>query len=184
MRLFLFLDFDGVLHRNADRYDSPFVYMDNFCNALRRADPQGRVEIVISSTWRNSESLEELRAHFPEDIARRIVDVTPSLADMDLPIDGLREREIREWLQGAPADHRWLAIDDRANYFSKDCPHVLIVPSTDPDFARDYDGKLPLMDAIERREMTLRKWRIDSVGINAQVMQDLEHRVRTHLLGV
>jgi hypothetical protein len=157
--------------------------MDNFCTAIRRSDPQEKVEIVISSTWRNTESIEQLRAHFPQDVARRIVGVTPSLADYETPVDGLREKEILEWLKGVTSSHRWLAIDDRANYFSKNCQNVFIVPSTDPDFQRDYDEKLPLMDAIEKREMTLRKWRIDSIGINAQVMLDLENRVKVQLIG-
>lgn len=177
-RIFLFLDFDGVLHPNCDRFDNPFSFLPNFCKAMHQADPRGSIEIVISSSWRNNESLEQLRGHFPPDIASRIIDVTPSLAGSDLPTEGLREREILQWLDGVKDNYAWIALDDRAKYFSEDCLNLFLFPTTDPDFDRELEARLPLMDAIERREMTHRKWRIDSVCLNAELMPQLVVRLK------
>jgi hypothetical protein len=173
----LFLDFDGVLHPNSDRYDNPFCFMDNFCEAFLNADPDGLISIVISSTWRNDETLHELKAHFPDLIASRIVGVTPNLSGTGMPTKGLRQAEINEWLSDNIPSAQWLAIDDRSNYFEDNCPNLFLIPNSDPMYEIDVNIPFSLMDEIERREMMHRKWRIESLGINADVMKLLHQRL-------
>ncbi|MBU2122940.1 MAG: hypothetical protein KJ999_21190 [Gammaproteobacteria bacterium] len=44
------------------------------------------LDIVISSTWRHNVGLRALKARFPEELARRIIAVTPAYAALwDLP---------------------------------------------------------------------------------------------------
>ena len=50
---------------------------------LRAADPSGVVPIVMSSAWRHTQRLEEIKRNFPKDISRRIVGVTPDLLEFN-----------------------------------------------------------------------------------------------------
>ncbi|HJV52403.1 MAG TPA: HAD domain-containing protein [Noviherbaspirillum sp.] len=120
--MILFLDFDGVLHP-FHRPQGALELLPDFERVMRDY-PQ--VDIVISSSWREGYSLEELRAFFSEDIAARVVDVTPVL-----PITGhlfVREAEIAAWRKATGrAAEPWVAIDDCALFFSPDCAHLVLV---------------------------------------------------------
>lgn len=67
--MLLFLDFDGVLHPQYDGEPTPvselFCHLPRFESILQDFPS---VEIVISSTWRNQFTLEELRSRFSPDI--------------------------------------------------------------------------------------------------------------------
>lgn len=71
---FVFLDFDGVTHAFFPRGDASdsknahFAWLPRI-EAVVREFPQ--VKIVISSSWRESHSLDELRRHFTPDIRER-----------------------------------------------------------------------------------------------------------------
>lgn len=120
--MILFLDFDGVLHP-FHRPQGALVLVPVFERVMRDY-PQ--VDIVISSSWREGCSLEELRAFFSDDIAARIVDVTPVLPLAGQP--ALREAEIAAWRSdsGRGAEP-WVAIDDCALFFSPGCANLILV---------------------------------------------------------
>jgi HAD domain in Swiss Army Knife RNA repair proteins len=137
----LFLDFDGVLHPDNLEPDRLFCYMPGFCEVIRKADPKGEMPIVISSMWRFNSTVDQMSAHFPSDIARQIIGVTPDLLDDDEGEPwgwemngrssrqaGSREREILTWMSEYSPAGEWLAIDDRASYFRPNCPHLFFVP--------------------------------------------------------
>lgn len=139
----LFLDFDGVLHPDSADKDMYFCRMNVFCDVLRKVDPQGEMPIVVSSMWRFLDRLPSLRSHFPDDVARCIVGVTPDLFDhkdsgsggwgMAGSVNGdsnygSREREILAWMDKFSPAGQWLAIDDRASYFSMTCQSLFLVP--------------------------------------------------------
>jgi len=126
--ILLFLDFDGVLHHwfpRADRTDEQnqyFAYLPRV-EAVIREFPI--LQIVVSSDWRLTRSLDELRAFFSEDIRPRVIGKTPSLR---LPegTPAPRQREIEAFLreqklEGVP----WIALDDHADNFEPDAPLVL-----------------------------------------------------------
>lgn len=114
----LFLDFDGVLHPR--------------CTGTMRYAPQlealladfPNVRVVVTSTWRLSHDLEDLRGWFSRAFAPRVIDVTPYLGEGA----GVRQREIEQWLQ-AHAVRGWLAVDDEAQLFSPACPNLYITSS-------------------------------------------------------
>lgn len=126
--MILFLDFDGVLHPQYEDQPVPadvaFCYLARF-EAVMRDFPQ--VEIVISSTWREQFSLDELRAWFSADIAARIAGTT-LLPERLLPprMVELREWEIVTWLtaQGRQ-DEPWIALDDAAWQFKYHRNHLV-----------------------------------------------------------
>lgn len=173
----LFLDFDGVLHPQHESRVSPFGYMDNFCGVMREVDPHGLVPIVISSSWRVLYPVEQLRAHFPNDIAARVVGITPFLLPDNPDLNGSREREITAWMAEHAPGGQWLAVDDEAMYFSTGCPQLFLV---DEDFDRTQtpvDGEFALMAEIEERERLTALWQSRGRGINLRVADKLRRRL-------
>lgn len=110
----LFLDIDGVLHPG---YSETLAYLPNLEEVLRR---NPAIDVVISSTWRETSSFGYLLSLFSEDIRHRIVGVTPVMEG-----DAVREREIMEFVKRHRI-RRWLAVDDSAELFSEGWPHLLL----------------------------------------------------------
>lgn len=140
--IFLFLDFDGVLHgpdvllrrcSPADRRflsdsEKRFVTRNHqrivaaegelFTHAERLAQAlDGRaVDVVISSSWRMHFDVRKLASFLPLSLAERVAGATPVL-DANNP-DGIRVLECQTWLNmrgfgSAP----WLALDDMPELF-------------------------------------------------------------------
>ena len=124
MRKILFLDFDGVLHADVDPKGnfSKFPLLEQYL--LKMSD----IEIVISSSWRESYSFEELKEFFPVKLRDRIIGITPILEDgFD---HGGRQREIEAFLEAAslnPFNASWVALDDWAALFDDGCPYLIWV---------------------------------------------------------
>lgn len=122
--LLLFLDFDGVLHPDGAGVFSKLALFEAHLARMPR------VEVVISSSWREEHSLTELRHFFSADVRERVIGVTPSLEDgYDR---GGRQREIHAWLEHAglhAGNARWIVLDDVALFFEDHYPQVIL---TDP----------------------------------------------------
>lgn len=118
--MILFLDFDGVLHPEPCYEDENLFCRRAQLENILRDFPS--VEIVISSNWRDTRTLEELQAFFSDDIAKRIIGVTPDWRDLrelhdvigtyprHIEIEGWRRQSGRVW-------EPWVALDDRAYWF-------------------------------------------------------------------
>lgn len=125
----LFLDFDGVTHPEPCLQEQLFCYLVRIEDVLRE-HPQ--VEVVISSSWRDEYSLEQLRALFAADMAERIVGITPSIKRPSstwqpgqVP-EFEREWEIETWLkENRRWDTHWIAIDDRPYWFRPNSVNLL-----------------------------------------------------------
>lgn len=124
--MILFLDFDGVLH--APKKDGLFARVSQFEEALEK-HPQ--IEIIISSSWRESHSLEQLKAIFTKDFSKRIKGVTPVFefepvewadgSGFFMGSQGLRQKEIEAYMgENYPPHTPWIAIDDMPELFSED----------------------------------------------------------------
>lgn len=126
----LFLDFDGVTHPEPCRPDQEFSQLP-LIEAVLRQHP--KVEVVISSSWRQVHSLDAMRAHFALDIAPRVIGITPSNKQPSsdwLPgasSSNEREGECGTWMkQNRPWGTPWVAIDDRAHWFRPGCSDLLL----------------------------------------------------------
>lgn len=120
--MILFLDFDGVLHP-FDRPDGVFTLLADFERVMR--DFPG-VDIVVSSAWRETHTLDELRRIFSPDIGRRIIGKTPVFIDITLP--AIREAEILAWLRASGRQNEtWVALDDTDWFFSEACANLILV---------------------------------------------------------
>lgn len=142
----LFLDIDGVLHPDGPGDYADFSCLPRFCDVLRAADPAGVVPIVISSAWRHTQRLEDIKRNFPTDISLQIVGVTPDLLEIsdawmiaDAHCHGAsvstykRQSEIMTWIGRNAPGGRWLALDDRASGFEGHCRQLFLVPGTTKD---------------------------------------------------
>ena len=74
--LILFLDFDGVLHSDWDRPPVPFSQLSLLEQVLRE---HLHVNVVLSTSWRETDPLDALREPFSEDIRARVIGATPVL---------------------------------------------------------------------------------------------------------
>lgn len=117
----LFLDVDGVLHRRAPGAEK-LTALPQLQESMRR---HPRLEVVISSSWREVFDFEDLVELFDEDLRNRIVGNTPVL---DLDTEFVRQRECEQWMDThRPSDQEWLAVEDEQALFEPGCPQLLLV---------------------------------------------------------
>lgn len=120
--MIVFLDFDGVLHP-FHRPSGAFSLLPDMERVLRDF---GAVDVVISSTWREVHTLEELRAFFSPDIGSRIIGVTPVFGGFAQPY--VREAEIKAWLRESGREGEdWVALDDTEWFFSPGCRNLILI---------------------------------------------------------
>lgn len=133
--MIVFLDFDGVLHpEDTDSKNQLLCRLPLIEEVVREFS---QTEIVISSAWRlrwqdPDDATLALRQHFSEDIANRVIGVTPHHARLDWKQapDGLhlwkRQWEIETWLRAnRPFGTNWIALDDRAYLFRPFCENLM-----------------------------------------------------------
>ena len=137
----LFLDIDGVLRRK----QSPLYRLDPDClQAFEEAiRPLAGVQIVITSTWREAFTLDEMRGLFSRDIALRVIGATPIAPNRD---GHYRHREVLAYLklkgrEGEP----WLALDDDPLHYPP-LDNVLLI---DAERGFDSDAMQRLIAAVQ-----------------------------------
>jgi hypothetical protein len=132
----LFLDFDGVLHPDGIALFSKIGLLEEYLLQMPG------IEIVISSTWRETQTLDELKNHFSEAVRDKIIGVTPSLEDgYDC---GGRQREIHAFLDSAGMNDEstsWVALDDMPLFFDEGYPHLILTDSSQ-GFSEDNGDSL------------------------------------------
>lgn len=125
--MILFLDFDGVLHPEVCHSDEDLLCRLPMLETLLREC--STVEIVISSTWRESRTLQQLQSLFSPDIAARIVGATPRWQDIQDEFSTgnyVRQAEVEGWLrQAGRAWESWVALDDRPYLFRPFLPNLV-----------------------------------------------------------
>lgn len=125
----LFLDFDGVLHPvGVPEGPSCFCQMATFVKLLGLLP---EVEVVLSTSWRQSHGLEACLEFFPANIRARIIDANPyRVDDRDKPdhlLSFVREAECYFWMEkNRGLDVSWLALDDDAFRFSESCKNLYL----------------------------------------------------------
>jgi hypothetical protein len=122
MRTILFLDFDGVLHSHGGPLFGRVASLEQFLVQMPK------LSVVVSSSWRETQTLTQMQANFSPAIRSRIIGMTPILPWQEQV--GHRQREIEEYLRiqqlGADAVS-WRALDDIAWFFEPTCANLILV---------------------------------------------------------
>ena len=156
--MILFLDFDGVLHKEPSLANDAFCRLPLIEEILMNFPP---VQIVVSSVWRldwatEAEGIAGLREHFSYALRGRLVGVTPDfrqVAPQTAP-DGLglylREWECMDWLRNnRPAGTTYLMLDDRHWWFRPNNPHLMIVDGDDGFLPANEDELRSRLKALD-----------------------------------
>lgn len=129
--MLLFLDVDGVLHPHVGFRSDLVMCRLPMLEGVLRALPA--VEVVISSTWRMTRTLDELKALFSEDIKPRIIGKTPNWKDIsnDESFGTFQlEAEIKAWLNvSGRAWESWIALDDQPSLYRPFCKNLILTDS-------------------------------------------------------
>jgi hypothetical protein len=113
----LFLDFDGVLHPASTGIDSLFSKASLLSMAIYGED----LSIVISSSWRFTHSLKELKQKLPSELSNKVIGVTGD------PVIGKHSRhnEIINYLSAYQHCADWRALDDSYWEFPSNCKQLI-----------------------------------------------------------
>lgn len=130
--MYIFLDIDGVLVKDdevpiddIELLEADYAKFDPCClqefeNVIR---DYPATKIVISSAWREQFSLKEIKSRFSEDVAEKIVGVTPVTKVVQ---KYYRHLEVLEYLKNHHlTETTWVAIDDFAEHFPKGTPMIV-----------------------------------------------------------
>jgi hypothetical protein len=115
----IFLDFDGVLHPVTADTDKFFCQAGLLIEAIGGFEQ--KVQIVISSGYRNLHPLAEIKASLPKPLGDLIVGVTPVCSGRHQ-----RFREIAAYLKQYAPKVEWRALDDDALGFPKKCSQLIL----------------------------------------------------------
>ncbi len=129
--IIVFLDFDGVLHPRVGGGG----FSDSCISALAEAIESFEIAIVISSSWRLTCHMEELKTLL-QALGKPVIGKTP---ESPAGIEHKRYEEICAYLDRNGLDAVWLAIDDARHFFPAGTPLFLTDPETgftDADISR------------------------------------------------
>jgi hypothetical protein len=145
----LFLDFDGVLHPDPCRDPARLFERAPLLDQVLQGFPE--VGIVLSTSWRNALSMDQLAAALPIGLAQRMLGVTPVFAEFDAPLHLMpysRHAECVRWLaENGQDDRDWIALDDRAYWFAPFCEFLVLC---DPASGLTEAGAGRLRSALTR----------------------------------
>lgn len=122
MMLTIFLDFDGVLHRDSDFWHE-FFRLPALEQTLESVGLD-QLEIVLSTTWREKQDINELLEPFSAKLKARVAGVTPAIPTSR---EFQRWEECRKWIADNDRDGPWLAVDDTALEFPPGCINLFHV---------------------------------------------------------
>lgn len=157
----LFLDIDGVL--NSDQFDSAFfrdinnsIFTKNvrFCplaieNLLMILQDVRDVEVVISSDWRITFSLDDLKTFFQDAglPSSRFIDVTPRIVEHIFRRTP-RGKEIQKYLDEHPEVGKFVILDDKNDMLHLN-KHLV---RTDSKMGLMYDKAIKVIKRFKREE--------------------------------
>jgi len=123
-QLLLFLDFDGVTHPVVG---TP-LFRAECMAALQVALKEVDFDIVVTSTWRETKSLAELK-EILKPLGKTVQGVTPVIDEPFL--HHVRHHEVLLYLtQSDQVSSPWIAIDDTPGFYPDDAPVYYTDPTT------------------------------------------------------
>ena len=161
MKKYIFLDFDGVINTQNDKFDKKAVAN------LRRLLVKTNAKVVISSTWRlqGMEYIKQLwqEYHMPGEV----IGLTPSCNSINFSnVDGLEEwqglhgckgLEIAEWLRlNAKGSYQYIILDDEEDFLLSQREHLVKVEGSKGLDKADVRVAIQILKAKELSKM--KRW--------------------------
>lgn len=117
---YLFVDFDGVMHRNGHKAFEHAEYFGKVISTMKDVE----VKIIFSTSWREYSTVERLANYLPKSIHHLCVGKTPLIKES---VSHPRFHEIMMYnKEHGIEDKDWVAIDDMACLFPKECPNLIL----------------------------------------------------------
>lgn len=116
--MYLFLDFDGILHTHSGKR---FSLVEHFLKTMKKHPD---VKIVFSTSWREYTPVENLKAFLPAELHKQCVGKTPWIKEN---IKHIRYEEIQQYLKENKITEPWLAVDDLAVLFPPSCENLFLI---------------------------------------------------------
>lgn len=115
----IFLDFDGVGHSTLPKHmDERFIQFHLLTECLK--SHKRKCEVVISSSWRHTHSIQEIVQLLPSGLGELVVNVTgPAFIGAYA-----RFMEISRYVKEYGVTD-WIALDDSKFEFPKNCPQLI-----------------------------------------------------------
>ncbi len=133
-----FLDFDGVTHPDGCDEDIEFCKLPFIEKTIKPF--LGKWKIVISSNWKNIQTIKELKLNFSEDIRQHILGVTPTIKFIKHPVE-TRGKEIELFVKENNID-KFIIIDDVNKFFSINQKRFTVTTDPKQGFTNKSRNKL------------------------------------------
>ena len=121
MKILLFLDFDGVVHRRTGNVFD----LECLSHIERVLNDFPTVKVIVASSWREHYSLDQLKQLLGKTIADKVIDETPL-------ITGTYDQHVRylealKYLTDSGQQNvPWVALDDTPELYSADAPVICV----------------------------------------------------------
>ena len=161
MKKYIFLDFDGVINTQNDKFDKNAIA--NLRRLLERTD----AKVVISSTWRlqGMEYIQQLWLEYQ--LHGEVIGLTPSCNSISFSnVDGLEEwqglhgckgLEIAEWLRlNAKESYQYIILDDEEDFLLSQREHLVKVEGSKGLDKADVRVAIQILKAKELSKM--KRW--------------------------
>lgn len=137
MKKILFLDYDGVLHPGniwfvngefqliQDEYDqdeslSLFCWAPILEKILCEVDPEGQIDIVLSTSWSHRTGWRDASKRLPHELQKRVLGGTTGYQQP-------RGRQIEMYVEDMRLDNsHWIALDDDDYFWPERILHKLV----------------------------------------------------------
>ncbi len=118
---YLFVDFDGVMHRNGHKAFEYAEYFGKVISSMKDVE----IKIIFSTSWREYSTVERLANYLPKNIRHLCVGKTPLIQHS---ISHPRFEEIMMYnKENGIEDKDWVALDDMACLFPSNCPNLILI---------------------------------------------------------
>ena len=160
MKKYIFLDFDGVINTQKNKFDKNA--MANLRHLLERSD----AKVIISSTWR-LQGIEYIKQLWQKQhLSGEITDLTPSCNSiMFSNVEGTEEwqglhackgLEIAEWLRlNAKEPYRYIILDDEEDFLLSQREHLVKVEGSKGLNKEDVRSAIQILKTKEISQIKL-----------------------------
>ncbi len=146
----IFLDIDGVMNSERFYHKTPNFEWDMFCPysviLLNKLTDETNAKIVVSSSWRKNNSVEELSTLFKKNgITGDVYSSTHVLFYKNCDHSVSRGNEIQLWLSQYPETEQYVILDDDSDMLYNQRKNFVHVNPVKGFVKKDYNKALKIL---------------------------------------